>query len=436
LIPETKTKQEPTLPEGLSQEVTGLEALEGERPIPERLFDLSGFWEVRAGLRTQEDRHEKDASLGETRLQLQAETYSEKTSATLTADFLFDPVLDRHSVRLEKGEGFLDIREANFVITPASLVDVKVGRQILTWGTGDLIFINDLFPKDWNAFFIGRDEEYLKAPSDAVKASFFTSLANLNIVYSLRFDADRFIDGRRLSYYNNALERLAGRDAIVKADKPDDWFEDDETAVRVYRNIRGYEVAVYGYQGFWKSPAGTDPSSEKATFPGLWVYGASMRGNMFRGIGHAEFGYYDSEDDRSGDDPSVRNSELRILVGYEQEVAKELTLGVQYYLEYMMGHDDYRRTLPAGIPRGDEDRHVFTVRVIKLLMNQNLTLSLFSFYSPSDQDAYLRPKSQYKIDDHWSAEVGGNIFLGKDEHTFFGQFEKNTNVYGGVRYSF
>jgi hypothetical protein len=54
-----------------------------------------------------------------------------------------------------------------------------------------------------------------------------------------------------LSYYNNALERLAGRDAIVKADKPDDWFEDDETAVRVYRNIRGYEVAVYGYQGFW-----------------------------------------------------------------------------------------------------------------------------------------------------------------------------------------
>jgi hypothetical protein len=157
---------------------------------------------------------------------------------------------------------------------------------------------------------------------------------------------------------------------------------------------------------------------------------------MFRGIGHAEFGYYDSEDDRSGDDPSVRNSELRILVGYEQEVAKELTLGVQYYLEYMMGHDDYRRTLPAGIPRGDEDRHVFTVRVIKLLMNQNLTLSLFSFYSPSDQDAYLRPKSQYKIDDHWSAEVGGNIFLGKDEHTFFGQFEKNTNVYGGVRYSF
>lgn len=433
---ETGAEQEPTLPEGLSKEVTEQEALEAKEPIPGRLFEFSGFWDARAGLRTQEDPHEKEASLGETRLQLQAEMYSDKTSATLTADLLYDPVLDRHSVQLEEGQGFLDLREANFVITPASLVDVKAGRQILTWGTGDLIFINDLFPKDWNAFFIGRDEEYLKAPSDAVKVSLFTGLANLNIVYSPRFDADRFIDGRRVSYYNNALGSLAGRDAVVKVDKPDDWFEDDEIAVRIYQNIRGYELAAYGYQGFWKSPAGTDPSSGRATFPNLWVYGASMRGSMFRGIGHAEFGYYDSKDDQSGDDPLIRNSEFRILAGYEQEVAKEFTVGIQYYLEHMMEYDDYRRTFPAGIPKADEDRHVFTVRLIKLLMNQNLTLSLFAFYSPSDHDAYLRPKIQYRIDDHWSAEAGGNIFVGEDEHTFFGQFEKNTNVYGGVRYSF
>jgi hypothetical protein len=161
-----------------------------------------------------------------------------------------------------------------------------------------------------------------------------------------------------------------------------------------------------------------------------------LRGTLFRGIGNTEFGYYNSKHDLSGDDPYVRNSEFRILFGYEQEVATELTLGVQYYLEHMIHHDDYCRTLPAGIPRADEDRHVFTMRLTKLLMNQNLTLSLFTFYSPSDQDAYLRPKIQYRIDDHWSADMGGNIFVGKDRHTFFGQFENNTNVYGGLRYSF
>ena len=436
LIPETKFEQEPTLPEGLEKQVVEQRVSETEEPLFGLFLELSGFWDARAGVRTQKDRHEKDASLGETRLQLQAEKRSEKASGTLIVDLLYDPVLDRHSVHLEEGDGFLDLREANFVVTPVSFLDVKTGRQILTWGTGDLVFINDLFPKDWNAFFIGRDEEYLKAPSDAVKMSLFSGLANFNIVYSPRFDADRFIDGRRISYYNSGLGRLAGRDALVRVEKSNDWFEDDEVAVRLYRNVRGYELAAYAYQGFWKSPSGTNPSSGRAIFPNLAVYGASTRGSVFNGIGHAEFGYYNSEDDHSGDDPLIRNSEFRILLGYEQEVAKELTVGIQYYLEHMVDHGAYRRTLPAGSPEADEDRHVFTLRLTKLLMSQNLTLSLFTFYSPSDHDAYLRPKIQYKIDDHWSAEIGGNIFVGEQDYTFFGQFKKNTNVYGGVRYSF
>lgn len=436
LIPETETGQEPILPQGLNTETTEYEKPEAEEEFLGPGFEFSGFWDARAGLRTQEDPHEKDASLGETRLQLQAVTHAQKTSAALTLDLLCDPVLDRHAVRLEEGEGFVDLREANFVLTPAGFADVKAGRQILTWGTGDLIFINDLFPKDWNAFFIGRDEEYLKAPSDAIKISFFSNVANLNVVYSPRFDADRFIDGRRVSYYQAALGRFAGRDAVVKPERPDDWFADDEIAVRLYRNIRGYELAAYGYHGFWKSPAGIDPASGKTLFPDLSAYGASIRGGIFGGIGHAELGYYDSRNDRSGDDPFIRNSEFRVLTGYEQEVAKELTLGIQYYLEHIMEYDDYRRSLPPGTPKADEDRHVLTVRLTKLLMSQNLTLSLFAFYSPSDQDAYLRPKFHYRVDDHWSVEAGGNVFLGRDEHTFFGQFEKNTNLYGGATYSF
>lgn len=436
LTPKTKGEEEPALPPGLGEETVEMEKPEAERLVSRLPFELSGFLEARLGFRTQEDRHEKDVSLGEIRLQLQAERHWKKAAAKVTADFLYDPVLDRHPIDLEKGEGFFDLREANLLLTPASFVDLKAGRQILTWGTGDLIFINDLFPKDWNSFLIGRDEEYLKAPSDALKVSFFTDLANLNVVYTPRFDSDRLIDGRRISYFNAALGRLAGRNAIVKLDKPDDWFEDDEIAARLYRNIRGYELAMYAYRGFWKSPAGSNPFTGIATFPELSVYGASIRGSIMRGIGHMEIGYYDSEEDRSGDDPFVRNSEFRWVLGYEQEVAKDFTIGLQYYLEYMMEHGEYRRALPDGIPSADEDRHVITIRLTKLLMNQNLKLSLFTFYSPSDADAYLRPNIHYKIDDHWSSEMGGNIFVGKDDHTFFGQFHENSNVYSGVRYSF
>lgn len=431
-----KPPEEPALPEGLAPAPATPETAAPRAPKLRLPVDLNGFWEARAGVRTQDDDYEESKSIGETRLQLELEKQWRKTALKTTADFLYDPVFGDHDVDLEEGEGWFDLREANLSTTPADFMDIKFGRQILTWGTGDLLFLNDLFPKDWNSFFIGRDEEYLKAPSDAVKASFFSDVANLDVVYAPRFDADRSIDGRRISYWNNTLGRRAGRDAPVEVDRPDDWFEDDELAARVFRNVHGWELALYGYQGFWKSPAGMDPGSGLATFPELNVYGASARGNVLRGIGNVEVAYYDSKDDRHGDDPLVRNSELRFLVGYEQELARDFTAGVQYYLEHMLDHDNYEESLPPGVPEADENRSVFTLRLTKLLLSQNLELSLFTFYSPTDKDAYLRPEVHYKIDDHLSVEAGGNIFLGEEDFTFFGQFEDNTNVYAGTRYGF
>jgi hypothetical protein len=315
-------------------------------------------------------------------------------------------------------------------------MDLKVGRQILTWGTGDYIFINDLFPKDYNSFFIGRDDEYLKAPSDALKASLYAKIFNLDLVYTPRFNPDRFIDGKRLSYFNPQLGRLAGEDAVIHPRKRDEWFEDSEIALRLSRDVKSYGLALYGYNGFWKSPVGFDTQTGKATFPRLSVYGLSVRGKVLKGIGNIEMGYYDSRDDRSGKNPFVPNSQFRFLAGYEQELAKDFTMGVQYYLELVSDYGAYKRTLPPGSQAADEYRHVVTLRLTKLLMYQNFRLSLFTFYSPSDQDAYVRPSIHYKITDRWSADVGANIFIGEEDHTSFGQFKDNTNVYLGIRWSF
>lgn len=429
-------QDEPTLPAGLG----GQETESDEPALPEGLgtlpFDLTGFMEVRSGWRLQDDPYEKSASIGEARIQIEIEKNWPIATLNVTADFLADPVLARHKVRLQEGQGRLDLRQACLVMSPSDSIDLKVGRQILTWGTGDMLFINDLFPKDWNSFFIGRDDEYLKAPSDSLKASIYTSAINLDIIYTPLFDPDRFIDGKRISFWNGMLGRRSGKDVPVEDERRDDWFADDEVAMRLFKNIGGYEFSVYAYNGFWKSPGGTDSVSGEVVFPPLSVYGASVRSGVYKGIGNAEIGYYDSRSDRGGDDPFVKNSEFRALLGYEQELVKELTLGLQYYIESMAEYDAYKRTLPAGSRDADENRHVFTVRLTKLMMNQNLILSLFGYYSPSDEDAYLKPKVHYKVTDNWAAEAGGNIFLGEDDHTFFGQFEKNTNAYFSLRYSF
>jgi len=430
-------EMEPSLPSGLK--IAPPLGTTGEKPVLEKepWLDITGFWEVRSGYRLRNDKYEKDASIGETRLQLEMQKIWEGFTFEVTTDLYYDWVSENHSVDLERGEGFLDLRKASVAYSPFDFMDLKLGRQILTWGTGDLIFINDLFPKDWQAFFIGRDTEYLKAPSDALKASFFTNLANIDVVYTPRFDSDRFITGDRISYWNG--RQIVGTNDIVRTDKPDDWFGDDEWALRVSKNVGGCELAVYGYWGYWKSPAGMDTSTFKYTFPELNVYGASARSQVGKGIGNIEIGYYDSRDDRTGDEPYIDNSQIRYLIGYEQdlpEIAPDFTVGLQYYVEQMLHYGDYRRTLPAGSKADEEYRHLLTFRITKLYWNQNLTCSLFTYFSPSDKDVYMRPNINYKVTDNLAVEVGANVFWGDYPHTFFGQFEDNTNIYTAVRYSF
>ena len=45
-----------------------------------------------------------------------------------------------------------------------------------------MVFANDLFPKDWKSFFIGRDDEYLKPPSTTVKLGILTGSGDLNAI--------------------------------------------------------------------------------------------------------------------------------------------------------------------------------------------------------------------------------------------------------------
>jgi len=389
--------------------------------------DLYGFIEARGGLRLDRRENERDGSIGETRLQLDLGRQLESGGLKFKADLVADGV--EENLRAE-------LREAHYSFTPADNMDVRVGRQVLTWGTGDLLFINDVFGKDWQSFFIGRDDEYLKLPSDAVRVGLFLDVVNIDLVYQPLFTPSRYIDGARLSYWHGPQGRIAGRDLTFPDDQRLRYFRDHDLALRLSRNLGGIEYALYGYRGFWSTPEGMDPAAMKLVYPKLSVYGGSVRGALAGGISHLEFGYYDSRDDRAGHDPNLRNSEIRLLLGHERELARDLTGGLQYYLEHKQKYGNYLAALPAGSRAADEDRHLLTLRLTKLLMQQNLRLSFFAYWSPSDEDAFLRPKAHYKITDQWAAETGANIFLGRHDHTFWGQFEDNTNAYLSLRRSF
>ena len=250
------------------------------------------------------------------------------------------------------------------------------------------------------------------------------------------FQHDRYVTGERISYFNSLLNDKAGFKNEIHDQRPDYTFKNSVFAARLSKNFSGTETALYFYSGFYPRPLGFDMSTWRSFYPELSVYGGSVRRSILGGIGNAEIGYYDSRQDSKGDDPLIENSSLKGVIGYTRELKRDLSMGLQYYWEFMTDFDEYNKAVTIHETRADELRQLVTVRLTQLLKMQTLKLSLFAFYSPTDEDSYLRPSVSYKWSDNIELFAGGNIFFGREEHTFFAQLEDNTNLYCRIRYSF
>ncbi len=392
-------------------------------------WQVHGFVEAAAGVRVRnQPLFSSDTPLGELRGQIEGLWETSHTTWRLKADGRVDGV-DRRT--------HADLREANVAISLGARTDLRAGRQVLTWGTGDLLFLNDLFPKDWTSFLIGRDDETLKAPSDALRLSWFGEAVNVDTAWMPVFGPDRNIDGRRVAYFDPGRGGMVAAPPRLRAHTPTRTLRNGELAVRLYGLAGTAEWALYFYRGFSGQPSAFDPVRQRPTYARLNAYGASLRAPLAGGLYNLEFAWHDSADDRKGDDPNVPNSELRLLVGFERELVASLTLGAQYYLEWMQDYRRFRRAWPfESRLRPDERRHVLTLRLSYRMLRDNLVLSLMTFASPSDRDHFLRPTVEYRHSDRLRISAGANLFGGRHRHTFYGQFRDDSSVFVRARRSF
>ena len=391
---------------------------------------LSGFLQgLYGGGLDSENPTPSELTASETRLQLRLESYSDGAEFFGRLDFVYDDY-NNPTYDLELREGYAKFKIGNSL-------DLKIGRQIITWGTGDLIFINDLFAKDYQSFFTGRDDQYLKAPQNALRIAYYTGLGTFSGIYTPRFTPNRIPTGERLSYYNPMTGGIvAGEDFYFEGSMPEAKLKNGELAARFSRYFGSADVAAYLYRGFYKNPVGMDAANMTAYYPGLSVYGASIRMPLLGGIGWLETGYYDSRHDGDGDDPAIPNSTISSMVGFERQLTSTLTANLQYQNKTMLDHDVYLDNLPPTFNELDETYHLITSRMTKLLLMETLTLSGFVFYSPSEEDLYGRFSVSYKYTDALTLTLGGNLFDGNEEYTDFGSFQKNDNVYLKLTYGY
>ena len=366
--------------------------------------------------------------LAEERLRFELNLWTDvaETEILVKLDGVHDWVANEFSV---------DLREAYLDFTTGK-ADFRFGRQIATWGVGDLLFINDVFPKDWVSFFSGRPLEYLKVGVDALRGRYSSDILNAEFLLIPRFEPDTLPTPMRF-FLHDEFADISNRDEQL----PDSGFDDPELALRLYRRFGDYDISFYAYHGYWRSPGQLaddpfNPSRVTHFYPSLSTYGFSAQGQALSGVISFEAGYYDSRDDQAGDIMAIPNSQTRFLVGYQKQLSEDLTLGIQYYAEIMMDHTEYESALPAEFVLQKKYHDIATLSIRRFLKHQTWEVAIFAFYSPAERDYLIQPRATYRVSDKFSAVLGANLFGGKRNTTFFGQFGRNDNIYLTLRYDF
>jgi hypothetical protein len=386
-------------------------------------IELSGFLQTNTAVVNIEEANcstgtECEMPFNNQRVQLKAENGNDSGSMSFYSklDLFHDSVL---------GDNNSDLREF-YIDFNFEDISLRTGRQIITWGVGDLLFINDIFPKDWVAFYSGQPLEYLKKGSDSVKLDFFFGSTTLEFIVS-DFREDRLPDNRQFVFASPFS--ITTPRSIIEPDKK-------EAVFKMSDNVNGWDVAYYMARGFYHMPALTDNTIIiNGVYPALNTTGLSFSGAVLNGVLNVEAGYYDSVDDRQGIDPVIENSQARLLAGYSRQIGSDTQIGVQLYGEMMQDYENYKSTLPVGFNVRDEVRSVITMRFTQNYFYQTITFNLFAFWGISDEDSYVIPSLRYAFSDNLWAELGANVFSGEITG-MFGFLGRNDNVFFNLRHSF
>ncbi|MCO7224154.1 hypothetical protein [Pleionea sp. CnH1-48] len=344
----------------------------------------------------------------------------------IKTEALYDSFTDEKEGRL---------REAWLQTALGEQWELKVGRQVISWGTGDLLFLNDLFPKSWPSYLNGRDDVYLKQSVDGIRIHYYGEAVNLDAVWMPRFEPDEFLRGQRFPLYLPSSQSVGFIDPPLSAFLPPEHEDDGELALRVFANLGSLEWSLFAYNGFFKSPTGFDQQGRLIHYP-MHSLGASVRDNLAGGLVSAEVVHYVSKEDKEGTDPLIPNSESRLLLSYEKQIANQTTLSSQLYFERTHQYDALLAHSLQPQQESDAWQRMVTVRLVHLALMQSLETNLMAFYSMADDDYHWRLKMTYRMNDQWQLSGGGYWFGGKQASTFFGQLDSSDHLWLRVRYRF
>lgn len=342
--------------------------------------------------------------------------FGSQLSASLRLEANYDDALSDGTGRVR--EGIIDW-------SPGGNVDLKLGRQVLTWGVSDYLYVNDIFPKNYDSFFTGGGFDRMKEPVDALRTAWHGGGVDVEAVAS-RSKADRMPDPRRFTATAMSAMAALAPDADDGAD----------LAVKVATNAGSMDWA--GYAARFRSRERVyrmDGGGLREERPRLVHLGVSGTGNVMGGLTWVEAAVRHSYSNlQNVVSRHYLGSSLKAILGYSREVGSDLSVSAQLQLEAPTSYGRYRASLAPGLAPLDRVSSTLHLRVHGRWNNQTLGAGAQVFVG-NEGDSHFNPFVSWSPADGWTLEGGANVFNGKPD-TRYGAFKDDSNVYVLGRFSF
>lgn len=334
-------------------------------------------------------------------------------------------------------------------------VDIRIGRQRITWGTADKLNPTDnLNPDDLEDIWdFGRH-----LGSNAMKITYYLGDYTLTSVYIPVFTPAALPTANWAQALSPIMELPPGLTLVNLDDQieePERKIENSMAAVKIAKNILGYDFSVSYLYGIDDLPlvsgveitpvdlfGGVDIST-KLIYPDMQVVGFDMAGTVAKVGVWAESAVFFPEEVEMTTDLSALGMGIQTTTALDDEPFVRYVVGADYtfkngiYIngQYLHGfiHERGKDNL--------EDYFMFGLEA-KLFDDKLKVIPIAGGIEIKDFDdldnnyaLLFNPEMTYDPADNSEIVIGGHIIDGK-ETTAFGRVKDNDDVYLKVKYSF
>jgi len=302
-------------------------------------------------------------------------------------------------------------------------MDLRVGKQQIIWGKADGVFITDVIsPKDMTDFIL-PDFDEVRMGVTALKADYYTSALDFELVWIPTFTPAVLPSG---------IWTPSDFVTINNLNVPDNTLDNSEVFGKASYMGSAIDIELMGGYMWDDLPAADFDGALFAEYHRVGMAGGSFSTDIAGVIVRGEGAYYNGKNFTIATGPlpfdksTVEKDFVNYMVGLDYSIAG-FTLGTQFIQEIVLDYDN-------SIIFNDEFKNTMTFVIAKPLLNDTLMLEFFSYVGLSNEDSLLRPKVTYDLADGLEIILGADIFLGDSGD--FGQYDDNDLIYTKVKYSF